>query len=215
MIQVENLSVRLGAFRLDDISFDVAAGTWSVLMGRSGAGKTTVLEAICGLRPIAGGRVSIAGRDVTDRKSAERGIGYVPQDGALFSTMTVRRHLSFPLEIRKQAKDRIGARVKELAGLLGIDHLLDRLPRGLSGGEIQRVAVGRALSYHPSVLCLDEPFSSLDDQTREEMYELMRSVCTATGCTVLHVTHNLREAEVLGDVIFHLDGSQVAVSGGG
>ncbi|MAG57118.1 MAG: ABC transporter ATP-binding protein [Planctomycetes bacterium] len=210
MISVQGIGLKQGAFALHDVSFDVESGAYGVLMGRSGTGKTSLLEAVCGLRAIAAGRVIVGGEDVTGRKPAERGIGYVPQDGALFMTMNVRDNLAFALHVRRWTSVQITSRVDELAGLLGLGDLLDRDPAGLSGGETQRVALGRALAYHPHVLCLDEPFSALDDETRSEMYELMRSVRAATGCTALHVTHNLREAENLADVILRIDGGAVA-----
>jgi ABC-type sulfate/molybdate transport systems ATPase subunit len=103
----------------------------------------------------------------------------------------------------------IRRRVDELAALLGVQALLERLPMHLSGGEKQRVALGRALAAQPHVLLLDEPFSALDDDTRDEMYALMRTVRTATGATVLHVTHNRAEAQALGDRIFVLDHGRI------
>src|SRR5205085_1321628 len=134
------------------------------------------------------GRIVLMDRDVTNLKPAERGIGYVPQDGALFPTMTVQEHLAFALRIRHWERRRIEETVTEIAGLLGLQHLLDRKPAGLSGGEAQRVALGRALSFHPGVLLLDEPLSALDEATRAEMYELLRAVRRRTGVTALHVT---------------------------
>lgn len=210
MIQVEDLSVRAGEFALDHISFTIPSGQYGVLMGKTGTGKTTVLEAICGLKKVLAGRILLEGEDVTHLKPGERGIGFVPQDGALFSTMTIREHLAFALVIRKWSRRKIDARVDELAELLGIERLLARRPDGLSGGERQRVALGRALASRPHVLCLDEPLSALDDETREEMYVLLRSVSEQTGVTALHITHNLHEAEALADkLIFLRDGAMV------
>ena len=140
---------------------------------------------------------------------AVRGVGYVPQDGALFSSMTVRDHLDFALMIRKAPKLACQQRVEELAELLGIEHLLDRKPRGLSGGERQRVALGRALSFQPKVLCLDEPLSALDDDTRVRMCELLGDVQKKTGTTTLHVTHNRDEAERLADYLFRIEDGQI------
>ncbi|HID24676.1 MAG TPA: ABC transporter ATP-binding protein [Planctomycetaceae bacterium] len=204
MILVENLSLRVGAFALSGVTFQVSQGEYGILMGRTGCGKTTIMESICGLRPILSGRIVLMGRDVTRLKPAERCIGFVPQDGALFPTMTVRQHLAFALVIRKWKRRQIERRVDELAELLGIQHLLHRMPAGLSGGERQRVALGRALAARPGVLCLDEPLSALDDQTREEMYALLKSVREATGVTTLHITHSRSEAERLGDRLFWL-----------
>ena len=204
MIAVDHLTVRVGGFALENVGFDVPTGQYAVLMGRTGAGKTTLLEALCGLKAVASGTIQLNGRDVTRLKPAERGIGYVPQDRALFQTMTVREHLAFALTIQKAGRQVIQQSVAELSRLLGIEHLLDRRPPGLSGGEAQRVALGRALSARPGVLCLDEPLSALDDETRQEMYELMEHVQKTTNVTILHVTHNLGEAEQLADRIFLL-----------
>lgn len=214
MIAVEHLKVRVGGFALEDVSFDVPTGQYAVLMGRTGAGKTTLLEALCGLKPVAGGTIRLNERDVTQLKPAERGIGYVPQDRALFQTMTVREHLAFALVIRKANQPAIQQRVAELSRLLGIEHLLERRPHGLSGGEAQRVALGRALSVRPGILCLDEPLNALDDDTRQEMYQLLREVQQSTGVTILHVTHNLDEAEQLADRILVLrDGKMLCQKG--
>jgi molybdate/tungstate transport system ATP-binding protein len=210
MIAVENLSVRAGAFRLDGVSFAAAAGEYAVLMGKTGSGKTTLLEAICGLRPVRAGRVLLLGRDVTRLRPADRGVGYVPQDLALFPTLKVRDHLAFALDVRGRGRDVIARRVGELSELLGLGGLLDRRPQGLSGGEAQRVALGRALAFGPRVLLLDEPLSALDDETRAEMYTLLRSVQRLTGVTALHVTHSLAEAKALADRILLLKDGAVA-----
>lgn len=209
MIAVEHLKVRVGGFALEDVSFDVPTGQYAVLMGRTGAGKTTLLEALCGLKPVAGGAIRLNEREVTRLKPAERGIGYVPQDRALFQSMSVREHLAFALAIRKAERPAIQQRVAELSRLLGIEHLLERRPLGLSGGEAQRVALGRALSVRPGILCLDEPLNALDDDTRQGMYQLLAEVQENTGVTILHVTHNLDEAEQLADRILVLQDGKV------
>ena len=180
-------------------------------MGRTGSGKTTLLEAICGLRKVTHGRIYCLDHDVTELKPAARGIGYVPQDRALFQTMSVEEHLAFAMVLRKMDRQVIERRVAELSRLLGIEHLLERKPHGLSGGEAQRVALGRALAASPSILCLDEPLSALDDETRGEMYELLAKVQQTTGVTTLHVTHNLREAEQLADFVLLLRNGKVEV----
>ncbi len=116
--------------------------------------------------------------------------------------MTVREHLAFAPRLRRWPEIDISQRVKELVDLLGLGSLLERLPAGLSGGESQRVALGRALSFRPQVLLLDEPLSALDDETRQEMYQLLRAVQTQTRVTVLHVTHNSGDATALADRLF-------------
>jgi ABC-type sugar transport system ATPase subunit len=204
MIRIENITVRAGNFELTDVSFTVPAGSYGALMGRTGTGKTTLLEALIGLKPVSNGKIFLAGRDVTNERPAARGIGYVPQDGALFSTMTVREHLAFALEIRRENKRAITERIDQLADWLGIEDLLDRHPFGLSGGERQRVALGRALSFRPQILLLDEPLSAVDEETRDEMYALLRRVQSETGVTALHITHNPDEARELADAVFVL-----------
>ena len=209
MIRAENLSVRAGTFALDGVSFDVATGDYAILMGRTGTGKTTLLESVCGLRTVVGGRLTLMGRDITRLKPAERGIGFVPQEGALFPTMKVRDQIGFALAIRKWARTQIDRRVAELAELLDVEHLLGRHIQGLSGGERQRVALGRALAAQPGVLCLDEPLSALDDATREGMYSLLKSIRERTHVTTLHITHSRIEAARLGDVVFRLSEGKI------
>jgi ABC-type sugar transport system ATPase subunit len=200
MIAVNDLRVQAGTFTLEGVSFEIPTNAYGILMGKTGCGKTTVLEAVCGLKQVLAGSIVLDGCDITHTKAAERGIGYVPQDVSLFSTMTVFDHLAFALRIRNWSKPDIDGRVHELAELLGIEELLERIPHGLSGGEGQRVALGRALAFHPSILCLDEPLSALDHDTRVEMCELLATVKRVTGVTVLHITHDRNEAARLADV---------------
>lgn len=213
MISIQNLTVQAGTFHLSGISFEVPAGSYGVLMGATGSGKTTLLESVLGLRRVEAGRIVLGGVDVTALDPAARGIGYVPQDGALFSRMTVGEHLGFALVIRGLPRDAIKHRTQELAALLGIEPLLDRYPRGLSGGERQRVALGRALAFRPRILCLDEPLSALDSQTRLQMCRLLRDVQQRTGVTALHVTHNLDEAELLSDHLLRIENGGVVAGG--
>lgn len=209
MIVLDDLTIHNGGFLLDRIALEVPAGGYGVLMGRTGCGKTTLLEAICGLKPIAAGRVLLGGRDVTRLKPAERGIGYVPQDRALFPTLTVLDHLAFSLVIRQWTDDAIAGRLEELARLLSIEHLLHRRPLGLSGGEAGRVALGRALACRPPILLLDEPLSALDDDTWDEMCVLLEMVRRQTGVTTLHVTHSQREATRLADHLFRFEQGRI------
>jgi len=211
MIKVENIFVKVGSFRVEDVSFEVPSGGYCALMGKTGCGKTTVLESICGLKRISSGRISLMGRDITREKAANRGVGFVPQDLALFPTMTVHDHLAFALMLRKADKAAITARVDELSDLLGIRDLLDRKPAGLSGGEQQRVALGRALSASPGILCLDEPLSALDDETREEMFSLLKLVKEETGVTTLHITHNMAETQTLADMLLRMKNGRLVV----
>jgi ABC-type sugar transport system ATPase subunit len=210
MIDIDNLTVAAGKFTLERLRFTVAAGQYAVLMGRTGSGKTTILETICGLKRAQSGTVRLLGQDVTTWKPAARGVGYVPQDRALFPTMTVGDHLAFAMVVQRWDAGRIAERVRELADMLGLARLLDRKPLGLSGGESQRVALGRALSAQPRILLLDEPLSALDDATRLDMCEVLRTIRQRTGVTTLHVTHNQAEAAQLADRLFVLEDGMIA-----
>lgn len=210
MIELQNVTITAGQFSLKNVSLKLDAGDYAVLMGQTGQGKTTILEAICGLRNVAAGRILIRNQDVTDWSPADRETGFVPQDLALFPTYTVEEHLQFALHLRKMRSEEIFIRVEELSEVLGIQHLLHRKPKGLSGGESQRVALGRALSFRPSVLLLDEPFSALDESTRAEMHSLLRRVTQTTGVTTLHITHSNSEAEALANRRFVLQDGTVS-----
>ena len=208
MISVKNLSLEVGEFALENVSFEIPSRSYCALMGKTGCGKTTILEAVCGLRPVDSGSISLMSREVTDLPPAERGIGFVPQDGALFSSMTVEQNLGFSLEVRNRPKGVVSERVKQLAELLGIANLLERRIQGLSGGEKQRVALGRALAFEPGILCLDEPLSALDDETKVGLVDLLGKVREETGVTTLHITHSLQEARSLCDMLLVMEDGQ-------
>jgi ABC-type sugar transport system ATPase subunit len=205
MIQVEKLNVQAGGFQLKDISFEVPDRSYAMLMGKTGCGKTTLLEVICGLRKVTDGKILLGGVDVTYFRPGQRGIGFVPQDVALFKNMTVYEHLAFGPIIRKWPKKTIREQAEHLAEELGISHLLKRKPAGLSGGERQRVALGRALSTRPKILCLDEPLSALDDSTHSEICELILSIRKEYPFTAFHITHSRHEAERLADLTLRME----------
>lgn len=212
MIKLENIHATQGKFQLKELNLEIPKGTYAAMMGRSGCGKTTVMEIICGLRPISNGRIFLGNQEVTQMKPAERGVGYVPQDRALFPTLQVRHQLAFSLQLRKQPTDVIAERVDELASWLEIEHLLDRMPDGLSGGEAQRVALGRALASRPLVLCLDEPLSALDEALHEEMCSLLQQIHQQTKITILHVTHSRSEAKRLANQFWHFEAGNIRKS---
>jgi ABC-type sugar transport system ATPase subunit len=210
MIELDDISIRSGPFTLRALNVAVPTATYAVLMGGTGEGKTTILEAICGLRTLTAGRIRLAGRDVTTLKSADRMVGYVPQDLALFPTMTVREHLEFALRLRRHGRQQIMDRVDELAAALGIGPLLPRRVTHLSGGEAQRVALGRALSFRPTTLLLDEPLNALDETTRDRLCGLLLSIQKENGLTTLHVTHSLVEARALAGMLLSLEEGKLA-----
>lgn len=212
MIEVDGLSWMppgRGPAVLDGASFAIPAATYAMLMGRTGAGKTTLLEVLCGLRRPSAGRVLIGGEDVTTAAPGDRGIGYVPQDGAMFPTLTVREQIGFGLRMRRVARARIEATVREVAERVGVSHLLDRLPPGLSGGECKRVALARTLAIRPAVLLLDEPLASVDEDTQGDLIDVLRQIHGEQRITVLHVTHSRREADGLGNLQLRLEQGRV------
>jgi len=209
VLAINKLSINQGEFTLSNISFHIKKGEYVVFMGTTGCGKTTVLEAICGLRKIHSGSIILDGFEISSLKPSERSIGYVPQDGALFSSMDVRSNLSFALRIRNWNKKKITDRVADLADLLGVSHLLDRKINGLSGGEKQRIALGRGLAFYPNFLCLDEPLSALDEPTRDGMHLLLEKLKKELHITVLHVSHSSIDAEKLADRIIKIDNGEI------
>lgn len=209
MLRIDNISIRQDAFSLNEISFKIRKSEYVILMGKTGCGKTTIMEAICGLKKITAGAILLDDLDISRLKPSERSIGYVPQDGALFSSMDIYSNLSFALRIRKWKKSKIDERVKELADLLGISHLLNRNITGLSGGERQRIALGRGLAFYPDFLCLDEPLSALDEPTRDEMYLLLQKLKSELKITALHVSHSTNDAEILADRIIKIEDSKI------
>ena len=199
MIQLEQLIWKVSDRTiLESVTLAIPANTYAVLMGPTGCGKTTLLEIICGLRQPTSGRVVLDGVDVTDLEPRERGIGYVPQDLALFPGLTVREQIGFAPKLRGVPVSELNQQVNRLAGQFGIAPLLDRLPDMLSGGEKQRVALARALAARPRLLLLDEPLSALDESMRAEAVALLQRVQQEHALTVLHVTHSSSEAAALG-----------------
>lgn len=209
MIQLSDICWSAGEFELRDVTFEVPAGRYGVMMGQTGSGKTSIIEIICGLRRQDSGTVKVGDRDVSKLAPGKRGIGYVPQDGALFPTMTVREQIGFPLRIRHVKTAEIRDTVDKLAEHLGVAHLLDREPHALSGGERQRVALGRALAAKPKVLLLDEPLSALDEDMREGVADLLKLVQRENNLTALHITHSREEAGKLADDLFRLEEGKV------
>ncbi|MDD2870154.1 ABC transporter ATP-binding protein [Neomegalonema sp.] len=196
-----------GGFKaVHGVDLEVADGEFMVLVGPSGCAKSTTLRMIAGLETISGGHISIGGKVVNNLAPGDRGIAMVFQNYALYPHMKVRKNLSFGLKLAGEKKAEIERRVAEVAEVLEIEPLLDRLPRQLSGGQAQRVALGRALIKKPEVFLFDEPLSNLDAKLRASMRvritELHRRLkAQGRSSTVVYVTHDQVEAMTMGDRI--------------
>jgi multiple sugar transport system ATP-binding protein len=201
-VSYENVVKKFGDFTaLHDLNLDIKDKEFLVLVGPSGCGKSTALRCLAGLEEITSGEVRIGDRVVNDVPPKDRDIAMVFQSYALYPHMTVYDNMAFGLKLRKTPKDEIDQRVKEAAGILGIEQLLARKPRELSGGQRQRVAVGRAIVRNPKVFLFDEPLSNLDAklrvQTRSEISKLHHNLQT----TFIYVTHDQVEAMTMADRI--------------
>ena len=188
-----------------DMDLEVADGEFVVLVGPSGCGKSTTLRMIAGLESISAGRLLIGGRVVNDLPAKDRDIAMVFQNYALYPHMSAYENLAFALKLRRLSEREIDARVREAAGILGIEELLDRTPRQMSGGQRQRVAVGRAIVRKPQVFLFDEPLSNLDAKLRVQMRREIARLHRQLGATMVYVTHDQVEAMTLGDriVVMH------------
>ncbi|HEX3713098.1 MAG TPA: ATP-binding cassette domain-containing protein [Trebonia sp.] len=195
---------------VDALDLDIKDGEFMVLVGPSGSGKTTALRMLAGLEPLDGGRIEIAGRDISDVQPKDRDIAMVFQNYALYPSKTVAENMGFALKMQHVAKPERDRRVREAARILDLDDaLLDRKPKALSGGQRQRVAMGRAIVREPKVFLMDEPLSNLDAklrvQTRSQIAELQRRL----GVTTVYVTHDQVEAMTMGHRVAVLSGGQL------
>jgi osmoprotectant transport system ATP-binding protein len=217
MIGVRHVSKRFGAVvALDDVSLEVAAGTTHVLLGPSGSGKSTLLRLLLGLVAPDAGEAQIDGVRITPaaRRHLVGRLGYVVQEGALYPHLTVRGNVSLPAEAVGWSRARTAERLGALAALVGFDEaVLDRYPAELSGGQRQRVGLMRALVLDPPLLLLDEPLGALDPIVRADLQAELRRIFTALARTVVLVTHDVREAVVLGGTITLLRAGRVVQQG--
>jgi putative spermidine/putrescine transport system ATP-binding protein len=213
-LEVREVSILYGASRvLDRVSLSTGGGEFIALLGASGCGKTTLLRAICGFVPVAGGAIAVGGRDITRLPPDKRNIAMVFQSYALWPHMTVARNIGYGLKLRGVGRAEIARRVAELLATLRLEGLGERKVTALSGGQRQRVALGRALAVNPQILLLDEPLSNLDARIREEVRHEIKTLQQTLGITTVHVTHDRQEAMVIADRIAILDAGHVAQIG--
>jgi multiple sugar transport system ATP-binding protein len=201
LIQNVTKTYKNGTEVLKGINIDVEDGQFLILVGPSGCGKSTLLNMIAGLDDVTQGDIFIGDRRVNDLSPKDRDIAMVFQSYALYPSMTVRKNISFGLEIRQLPKKEIESIVQKVSDTLQIQHLLDRKPSQLSGGQRQRVAMGRALARNPSVFLFDEPLSNLDAKLRVEMRTEIKLMHQRLNNTIVYVTHDQIEAMTLGDRI--------------
>ncbi len=209
-LRLEAVSKHYGAARaVDRISFVTSPGRLVVLLGPSGCGKSTTLRMIAGLDVPSEGRILIDDRDVTHLPPGERRISMVFQSYALFPHLNVRENILFGVKVRKDPPADHAGRLARVAGLLGLDALLERKPSQLSGGQQQRVALGRAIIAETKVCLMDEPLSNLDAQLRQEMRREIRTLQQRLGITMVYVTHDQTEAMSMADQVVLLNAGRV------
>jgi multiple sugar transport system ATP-binding protein len=201
-IRVEHLHKTFGTVTaVKDSTFTVHDGEFFVMLGPSGCGKTTTLRMIAGLELPTSGTITLGGEDVTFKRASERDIAFVFQLFALYPHMNVRANIAYPLKNQGVAKDEVKRRVEETARILRIGHLLDRSVSGLSSGDRQRVALGRAIVREPLAFMMDEPLGALDTEMREVMIHELRALHDRLGATTIYVTHDQHEAMAMADKI--------------
>jgi multiple sugar transport system ATP-binding protein len=200
---------------LDDVSFTVNDGKFFVLLGPTGAGKTTILRAVAGLEKIENGKILFNDEDVTTAQPAARDTAFVFQQYSLYPHYKVYDNLAFPLRspMRKVSEAEIKAKVTKIADMLKISKKLNNKATELSGGEMQRVAIGRALVREPNIYLMDEPLSSLDAKLRESLRVELKSIQLNLGATILYVTHDQAEATTMADEIGVLENGKIVQIG--
>jgi osmoprotectant transport system ATP-binding protein len=217
MIVLQHVSKAFGTLlALDDVSLTFDAGQTSILLGSSGCGKSTLLRLILGLLSPDAGEIRVAGTlvNAATRATLVRKIGYVVQEGALYPHLTAARNVTLGAEVQQWSPQRIGARLRDLAEMVGLDQpTLQRYPMELSGGQRQRVGLMRSLMLDPPVLLLDEPLGALDPLVRAELQGQLKAIFTTLHKTVILVTHDIREAVIFGDSIILMTTGHVVQQG--
>jgi ABC-type sugar transport system ATPase subunit len=212
LLELNNISKKYKQFSLDSINLSVSKGDYFVLLGNSGSGKSLLLELITGLIKSEQGEIYLKGNNITNKRIQNRQVGLVFQDFALFPHKTVKKNILYPLNNSGIAKIEKKIKLDDITKSMKIQHLLDRMPATLSGGESQRVALARTLIKEPEILLLDEPLSSLDIQLRSGLRGLLKEI-NKKGQTIIHVTHDYDEAIALGNRVAVIDNGKIIQSG--
>lgn len=205
-LHIHNLTKNYGAEQvLKNVSLSLAHGKVLSLLGASGSGKTTLLKIIAGLEAADGGEIFSEGEEISGQKPQQRNMVYLYQEALLFPHLTVYENVAFGLRIRKKDALKIDQKVREMLTITEMEDHADKMPQQLSGGQKQRVAFARAVVIEPKLLLLDEPFGALDTQTRQLMQQLFLNLTQALGLSAVFVTHDLKEAILMGDQIGKID----------
>jgi multiple sugar transport system ATP-binding protein len=209
-LSIRNLTKRYGNLTaLENFSLEIQSGQFMVLLGPSGCGKTTVLRCIAGLTGITSGEIYIGDELVNKLPPKDRDVAMVFQNYSLYPHMNVYENIAFPLKMRKTERNQIKERVQNIANLLNISNLLNRKPKEISGGQMQRVALGRALVREPKIFLMDEPLSNLDAKLRTDMRVEIKKLQKKVGITTLYITHDQIEAMSMADNIGIMDAGKL------
>jgi putrescine transport system ATP-binding protein len=212
MLETTNISKTYqGEQVLDDLSFRLNEHEMLSILGRSGSGKTTLLKVLAGLETADSGQVVLEGKDITSVPANQRGIVYLYQEALLFPHLNIFENIAFGLRLRKQKEQLVKDKVNALLERLELPGQAQKMPEQLSGGQRQRVAFGRALVIEPRVLLLDEPFGALDSETRTNMQDLLKGVAKDYGLTAIFVTHDLKEAMLMGNRLGMMQGGRLNI----
>lgn len=201
LIDIEQFSVSVGSFSLNNINLQIYENEIFAILGKTGSGKTVLLESIAGFYKSEEGSIKIYDKKVNEIPLENRKIGFVYQDYGLFPHMTVFNNISYGLKIQKINKKTIKSTVEEICKILSIEKVLNQYPGTLSGGEKQRTALARSVVLKPKILLMDEPFSALDPTTKLSMYDEIKKIHKIFGCTIIFVTHDFNEAQIMADRI--------------
>ncbi len=213
ILEIENLCVDLGEFKLNGVSLKADRGDYIVIIGPTGSGKSIVLETVAGFYKPIRGKIRLEGRDITFLPIEKRNVSIVYQDHALFPHMSVFENIAYGLKKKERNSSIVREEVRKIAKILGISHLLHRKPDTLSGGEQQRVAIARALVVKPKLLLMDEPFSALDVKTRENLRKLVKKAVKKYDTTVLHVTHDFEDVFSLANEVAVMKDGEIVQTG--
>lgn len=212
MIKLRNINVQLSKFSLDNINLSVEKGQFYSLLGPTGSGKSMLLETIAGLKAVKSGQVIIDNVDKTNEKPEKRNISIVYQDFALFPNMTVEQNIKYGLRF-KEKDSKYEEKYQNLIKIFGIEHIVDRYPKNLSGGEKQRTSLARGLVVEPKILLLDEPFSALDNHTKKQIMHQMKDIHKKFDVTIIMVTHNFNEVYYLADKVAIINNGTILQTG--